>query len=59
MAVGFTMEPSVRDQGKDRRRVPRTAGFRNGLPLPVLYVYRGTGADIYAGQYGDEFLDRP
>ena len=34
-------------------------GFRNGLPVPVRYAYRGTGEDIYLGTYGDEWLDKP
>jgi hypothetical protein len=68
-----TLEPVTRDKNAYRRRrydgtpgrggdgaagtVP--TGYRNGLPEPRRYVYRGTGADIYAGQYGDEQLDGP
>lgn len=36
---------------------PVTSLPRNGLPELPLYVYRGTGADQLAGQYGDADLD--
>jgi hypothetical protein len=38
-----------------------TALPRNGLPEPGErpYVYRGTGADVLAGSYGDPLLDAP
>ena len=46
-----------------RRHAPRglvTALPRNGLPeLEKPYVYRGTGADVMAGSYGDPLLDAP
>jgi hypothetical protein len=57
--------PAVTFEARDGRaavrqpRVGRPTGYRNGLPEPKRYVYRGTGVDIYAGRYGDEDLDRP
>lgn len=44
----------------NRAGLPQTVirESRNGLPEPC-YAYRGTGADIYLGTYGDPWLDRP
>jgi hypothetical protein len=70
--VAFTLESSTRDEAAYARRrrhgvqgpgkgssgtMPVEA--RNGLPELVPYTYRGSGADLLAGSYGDPKLDAP
>jgi hypothetical protein len=72
LAASITLEPTTRDEAayQRMRRAGRFApghtargtvptGFRNGLPEPVHYAYRGTGVDVLLGSYGDPRLDKP
>ena len=60
---GFEWYRELAADGPRSRRyahLPHVSLPRNGLPeRPVPYVYRGTGDDVMAGQYGDPLLDGP
>lgn len=60
LAAGFELYRQLAEAAPQPHKVrvrAVTSQPRNGLPELPPYVYRGTGVDQLAGQYGDADLD--
>lgn len=60
LAAGFELYRQLAEAAPQPLKIrvrPVTSQPRNGMPEGRWYVYRGTGADQLAGQYGDADLD--